>query len=512
MKAICKGSETDPKMKLVYLPLDERPCNYYFAERIAMGSPIELVSPPRAILGDKKIPADVTALESFLIKEAKDADAFVISIDMLLYGGIVPSRLHHTGEDELAARLAVIDRIKGINPKARIYAFALIMRCPRYSSADEEPDYYERCGLEIFRIGQVKHKRELGLIDPVEAERLTDEYRAVIGEDLADFEARRETNRNMLIRSIKMLGRSIDFLIIPQDDSAEYGYTSMDREAIKAVIAREGLSEVAMYPGADEVGMTLLARAACDYKGVSPRVECIFAHENSPNITPLYEDRPLGQTLPHQIASAGCTGLPEGAESDIRLYLNYPAFDPREVTDGPSDGYSVRNLPAFCDKIAASIREGRVTAIADGAYCNGGDSELLLLLQERVPLLSLSAYAGWNTSSNTLGTVICQAVFIFLFGDSAYQRRFLAERIYEDVAYCGFVRRHVTANILPGLGLNYFDAGGSEGVVADTVREEIRKFIAGNYPSLVEKYEIDVCRMPWRRMFEVDISLREIDG
>lgn len=512
MRATKNGQKADSKMKLVYLPLDERPCNYYFAPRIAKGSPIELVCPPREMLGDKKIPADVTALEAFLLDSAATADGFVISIDMLLYGGIVPSRLHHMGEGELAARLAVIDKIKRVNPAAKIYAFALIMRCPKYSSADEEPDYYEHCGVEIFRTGQIKHKRDLGLIDGETAERELEQYRAVIGDNLSDFETRRVTNRNMLIRSIKMLGKSIDFLVIPQDDSAEYGYTSVDREAIKQVIADEGLSDVAMYPGADEVGMTLLARAACEFKGVTPRIECIFAHENNPNIYPLYEDRPLGKTLPHQIASAGCLMLPEGGESDIRLYLNYPAFDPRDIAEGPSDGYPVRDMHAFCDKIAASIGEGRVTAIADGAYCNGGERELLTLLQERVPLLSVSAYAGWNTSSNTLGTVICQAVFVYLFGDSADERRFLAERIFEDVGYCGFVRRHVTNNILPSLGLNYFDAGGSDGQVAEIVRAELEKFITENYPALLEKYGIDVCRMPWRRMFEVDLSLREIDA
>ena len=220
-------------MKLVYLPLDERPCNYHFAERIARSSPIELVSPKRAILGDKKVPADVNALEGFLFENALSADSFVISLDMLLYGGIVPSRLHRLDEAELIERLSVIDRIKEKNPTAKIYAFALIMRCPKYSSSDEEPDYYEYCGEQIFRTGQVKHKQALGLIDDTEAQRLISEYADVIGDNLPDFEHRREVNRAMLIRAIKMLGHSIDYLIIPQDDSAEYGYTSMDREAIK---------------------------------------------------------------------------------------------------------------------------------------------------------------------------------------------------------------------------------------------------------------------------------------
>ena len=266
-----------------------------------------------------------------------------------------------------------------------------------------------------------------------------------------------------------------------------------------------------MYPGADEVGMTLLARAACELKGVSPRIECIFAHEDSPKVIPLYEDRPLDRTLPFQISSAGCVQLTEGEDSDIRLYLNYPAFEPKEVFEAPSDGYFARNLPAFCDKIAASVKDGGVTAVADGAYCNGGDRELLLMLQERIPLLSLSAYAGWNTSSNTLGTVICQAVFVFLFGDTPEQKRFLAERIYEDVGYCGYVRALVTNTMLAPLGYNYFDVGEEDGRVAAIVRAELNDFITNNFPALSENYDIAVCRMPWRRMFEVDLSLREID-
>ena len=495
-------------MKLVYIPLDERPCNYHFAKRIAQGSPIDVKTPPREMLGRKKTPANIEALESFLLDSAADTDAFVLSLDMLLYGGILPSRLHHMSEDELTERLGVLEKIKAVNPRAKIYAFALIMRCPKYSSSDEEPDYYEFCGEQIFRTGQVKHKRELGILSADEAEKLLAEYAAVIGDHLSDFEHRRNVNRTMLIKIIQMLGKSIDFLVIPQDDSAEFGYTSMDREAIKKAIA-EGLEEVAMYPGADEVGMTLLARAACEYMGVSPKIECIYAHENNPNVTPLYEDRPLGKTLPYQIGSAGGVQVAEGEASDIRLYLNYPAFEPREVFQDPSEGYHARNLPLFCSKIAASVKEGRVTALADGAYCNGGDRELLQMLSQKTPLLNLSAYAGWNTSSNTLGTVICQAIFVFLFGDNSHQKRFLAERLCEDVGYCGHVRGYVTNKLLPPLGYNYFNAGEEDGKVAHLVREELANFMQETFPEVWEKYEISVCRMPWRRMFEVDLSLTE---
>ena len=496
-------------MKIVYLPLDERPCNYHFAGRIAEGSGIEVVKPEKCILGDKKHPADFDGVKEFLLSHAPDADSYVLSLDMLLYGGIVPSRLHHLSEDVLCQRLGVVARIKEMNPKAKIYAFALIMRCPKYSSADEEPDYYGDCGREIFLSGQVKHKLALGEMEQAEAQALLDTYQSVIGAHLQDFETRRGVNRNLLLKAVEMLHKSIDFLIIPQDDSAAYGYTSMDREAIKEEIRRRGLQDVAMYPGADEVGMTLLARAVCEYRGISPKIYCEFAHENAENVTPLYEDRPLGATLPFQIMSAGCVACDDPEKADIILYLNYPAHSPVEVFEEKSAGYDERHLEAFTQSIIKSIQAGKVTALADGAFCNGGDKAFLKDLNEKLSLLSLSAYAGWNTSSNTLGTVICQAVFVFLFGDSAHQKRFLAERLYEDVGYCGYVRSYVTQNLLPALGYDYFNAGETSGEVAGLVRNELAAFMGANFPNIAKVYDIHICQMPWRRMFEVDLALIE---
>ena len=496
-------------MNVVYIPLDERPCNYHFASRIAEGTEVNLIRPDMDILGKKKTPADFAKLEKFMLDNAAKADAYVLSLDMLLYGGIIPSRLHHMTEGEVLERLSVVDKIKAINPKVKIYAFALIMRCPKYSSSDEEPDYYEYCGREIFLTGQIKHKLELGLIDKNEANELLAAYSKVIDGNLEDFEARRKTNRNMLVRVVEKLNKTIDFLIIPQDDSAEYGYTSMDRESIKSQLKKNGLEDVAMYPGADEVGMTLLARAACEYKGVTPRIYCEFAHKDSRKITPLYEDRPLEKTLPFQVESAGCVIEADRSTADIDLYLNYPSCEPVEVWQEKSRGYDERDLATFTKNIIDSIESGRVCALADGAYCNGGDREFLQMLAKEIDLLKLSAYAGWNTSSNTLGTVICQAVFVYLFGDSPLQKRFLAERIYEDVGYCGYVRAYVTNNILEGLGFNYFNAGAVDGEVAGIVRRELDAYIESNFLSIAQRYQIKTCQMPWKRMFEVDLALTE---
>ena len=496
-------------MKIVYIPLDERPCNYAFAPQIARGTPVQVAVPAMSILGEKKRPADIDAIMEFMETECADADACVLSLDMLLYGGIIPSRIHHLTEAELTDRLDRVRLLKQKNPALKIFAFALIMRCPSYSSADEEPDYYETCGREIFLTGQVKHKQTLGVISQEEAEELLQLYGPKTAPYLADFEQRRQLNRRILEKILTEYRDCFASLVIPQDDSSAYGYTTVDREYLKRVVAVSGLGDVAMYPGADEVGMSLLASAACALTGRQPGIQLVFAHEDAPKVVPLYEDRPVGQTIPVLLATSGCHITEENP--DIILYLNYPAKQPVEVWQEPSEGYGMRDLEGFCDRIAADVQAGKLAAVADGAYCNGGDAQLVQMLSQRMDVKELAAYAGWNTSSNTLGTTVCQAVFTWLFGKSEELKLFTAQRLYEDVGYCGIVRREVTAMIEP-MGFGYFNAGERDGQVAALVRRQLNVHMPRLLPAIAEEFEIDRCQMPWKRMFEVDLTLKRREG
>lgn len=492
--------------KILYLPLDERPCNYDFAPRIAEGARnIEIIRPEKEIMGNKKIPADFGKIRSFLCANASGAKALILSLDALLYGGIVPSRMHNLGTAELEKRLSAVDEIKKINPEIKIYAFALIMRCPSYSSADEEPDYYGECGREIFLTGQVKHKRELNLLSEDEADKLLSEYSKKTGGYLADFEARREKNLTLLIKILEKAGKTIDFLVIPQDDSSPYGYTTRDREKLKKVIKEKNLLSVAAYPGADEVGMTLLSRAACELENKKPKIKCVYATDSAKTLIPLYEDRELEKTLLCQIEAAGCEAADDG---DITLFLNYPAHTPVEAGEAPSAGYAERDIQGFINGIQKTVNAGGLAALADGAYCNGGDIRLVKLLSKKISLFSLASYAGWNTSSNTLGTAICQAVFIYLYGKNEAQNRFLAERFYEDIGYCAHTRGYTCKNVLPHTKYNYFDAGERDGEVALAVKKETQNFINENLPEIAGRYEIDKLYMPWARMFETALSVK----
>ena len=123
--------------KIVHIPLDERPCNYDFPYKMFNKENIKIVRPNKEDMGFKKEPGDIKKIHEFLLKESKDAYGLVISIDTLLFGGIVPSRSHFFTEEVLEERLKVLEEVKKNNPNIVIYAYDLIMRTPQYNDDEE---------------------------------------------------------------------------------------------------------------------------------------------------------------------------------------------------------------------------------------------------------------------------------------------------------------------------------------------------------------------------------------
>ena len=504
--------------KIVYLPLDERPCNNIFCQFLAQdNNEINLICPPSSMLGLKKKPADYQKVATFLTEQCADADYLIFAVDMLLYGGLIPSRLHHMDVEEVSSRIEIIKNIRRNNSKLKIYAFSTVMRCPIYSSSDEEPDYYASYGEQIFKYGVNEHKYLDGLIDKQEylsQKALLNVPQSVI----EDYTNRRSVNIDVLTEVLKLVGDVIDEFVILQDDSNPYGYTALDQRIVKKCLSDNGI-DIDIHPGSDEGGLTLLARVLTRIKSYSPKICPVYPKAECMDVVPLFEDRAVCRSIMAQIESAGCT-ISDENDADIYLFCNLPVgqmLDFCSLYIGKTDEagkvdykqYNDRDLPSFVSKLAKLHASGKAVAIADIAYANGGDQEFARMVSESVGLLNIAGYAGWNTSSNTLGTVICQAVFYNFFNNTPTHRRFTAERVYEDIAYCSYVRGSVTANELPQWGYNYFDVGEQRGKVADAVAQQLDKFVGDNFPEIRDGYKIVDCYMPWNRMFEVGIAVKE---
>ncbi|HBT59503.1 MAG TPA: hypothetical protein DEA45_01610, partial [Acholeplasmataceae bacterium] len=146
--------------------------------------------------------------------------------------------------------------------------------------------------------------------------------------------------------------------------------------------------------------------------------------------------------------------------------------------------------------------------IADVAYANGGDLNLLKLLRQKDLLMKISAYAGWNTSSNTLGTCIPQGMFDYLYPNRKENLDFLGLRYVEDFGYCSVVRSKVSQTL--SLPNHYFLLDGKKGNVVNQIKEELQTFINDQ---LNGRFTITINDIysPWNRMFEtgLDVTVNE---
>ncbi len=498
-------------LKIVLLPLDERPCNLRYPKQIFAGETIDLIIPSQEELGNKKTPVSLDWIDRYLIQETRDAKGLVVSMDMLLYGGLVPSRLHHHTEDDLLKRFDVLKVIKKNNPSLIIYAFDLIMRCPQYSSNDEEPDYYELCGLEIFKTGFIGHKIELGIAN--ESEKSVFQNLQINPVYLNDYTGRRNLNLKMNRKTLSLVDQKIiDFLVIPQDDAAQYGYTAKNQEVLKRDIDDYGIGhQVYMYPGADEVANTLLSRMYCTLHQIKPKFYIHYPSPSCATTIPLLEDRYLDVTARYQIRAAGGMTVSSIQEADIILFINASGTkmaSSANLSAQRDEGLrTLRNLNDFVELISDVIHlEKKVAAVADVATLNGSDHELMQLLQQKGLLLKLGAYAGWNTSSNTLGTAIPHSIQTWSKGQTKQHLDFLVSRYVEDYAYMTWVKSDINSKLKP-LGLNYFDVSDQVDIVEAMVKQGLFDFIHKYLPTIEEHIQINKVWMPWKRMFEVGVDV-----
>ena len=551
-------------MKILLLPLDERPCNAAFPGRLFPVDKVQILLPRK--LGHKKHPADFSVLSDFLFEKAKDADALLLSLDMLLYGGLIPSRLHHLKTETLFSRLHLIRELKEKYPALPIYAFATVMRCPAYSSDDEEPDYYERFGSAIHARGALMHRALAGLTtsskaegpvpspagllpaasgegeisapfsfvpagtssaEPASASSLDNEDsqcpESCLGGDfeacLEDYLARRALNKQLSLQALELVKEGIlESIVFPQDDSMRFGFPAMDQEEIRRRILTLGLTERAMmYPGSDEIALTLLCRLLLNHHGLLPKVYVKYLTDGARSLIPLYEGLPLSATTSYQLHAAGCVTADTCAEADIVLLETAASGSMEEAWSQPSRSpsyFAERNFPEMLSFIQRMRSAGKVVTVADNAYANGGDLDLIRILNADHLLMDLQGYAGWNTNANTMGCAIAMGVCAFLYGEqglfpdpaSETQRRnFLISRYLEDACYQADVRQCVTKKI-PPLGFDYFFTGEEEGEVRDLILAELQIRIKTELSYLADRIQIRRLTLPWKRMFEIDLE------
>ena len=430
-------------MKICFVPIDNRPVCYNLAKDIAaIDENIELFIPPREFLGDLTRSAGVNEIIEW-IENIPECDAMVISLDTIAYGGLIPSRRSTDSLEDIKSRLK---RLKPLLKNKKVYAFSSIMRISNNNYNEEEKEYWKDWGKKIFEYSYS------GVNDGI-PQAILDDYLAT-------------RKRNFEINKTYLNG-GLNTLIFSKDDCAPKGFNVDEARELERLGAKT-------KTGADEIPLTLLARAI--EKEIKVFVE--FTEPDYKDCISNYEDVSIEKSVQGQLELGGFTQVQTREEADVILIVNnFIEKQGEHVMGWTTQPFRKTFTPP-----------DKPYAIADVRYANGADNDFVEQLLPQIDLKNFYGYAGWNTSANTIGSLLAGVKVRWNAGkyNEAAFKRLQIIRFLDDWAYQANVR---------GMIENPCDI-----------------------QDLMKPYEIKLAEIfgqilpieylyPWNRKFEVEISL-----
>lgn len=493
---------------IALLPLDDRPVNIALPKDVARVAGWIVETPPAAILPNYREPGDTSALSAWLVEQAQNpaTEHLIVSLDMLCYGGLIASRTSRHSMSETLSRLDILRTIKEMRPDLPISVVSLVMRASNSYSAAEEPEYWEDYGKDLHQLGATIHT-----LDAANENIALTDLTHVPAHIVSDYATRRVRNHVLNLAALILVqDRTIDFLAITADDTATFSAGSAEQQWLGHWMRfLPSGSSVLMYPGADEVGAVLVARAMSDATQVSPTVRVSCPDPEGLSRTPLFENVPLEISVKRQIRAAGATQISHNGLADVVLVVHSPDPALHDMTLGYPDHDDLISIRATAQQIEAELEAGNLVALADVRYPNGADARLIQTLIENGTLRRLVAFGGWNTAGNTLGGVIATAVAAVVgqrtdsVSTPAIEQALLV-RVLDDYGYQSVIRSEDGPSLfpdsLPMPEVNLVSAAEQ----AITTRID---FILKETLSVSEWYLTRVT-LPWRRRFEVEVDIK----
>lgn len=428
-------------MKICFVPIDNRPVCYSLAKDIAaIDEDIELLTPPREFLGDLTKSARVNEILDWL-ENIPACDAMVLSLDTIAYGGLIPSRRSPDSLEEIKARL---NRLKPLLKNKKVYAFSSIMRISNNNYNEEEKEYWKDWGKKIFEYSYS------GVNDGIP--------QAILDDYLATRKRNFEINKTYL-------NWGLNTLIFSKDDCAPKGFNVDEARELERLGAKT-------KTGADEIPLTLLARAI--EKEIKVFVE--FTEPDYKDCISNYEDVSIEKSVQGQLELGGFTQVLTREEADIILVVNnFVERQGEHVMGWTTQPFRKTFTPP-----------NKPYAVADVRYANGADNDFVVQILQDFPAYG---YAGWNTSANTLGSLLAGVKVKWnakKYSDKAF-RKLQMIRLLDDWAYQANVRINGETPQLEDLMKLY--------------EERLTRYLEFKPVNPI------TYSYPWKRSFEIEVSL-----
>jgi len=490
---------------VVLVPLDDRPVTRQLPQMLGRIAGRDVIVPPRPLLGNYLTFGKPDDIVKWLNgPQAQPASAFVLSTDMLAYGGLVASRVPGTTYQDAYFRLRTIERLRVIHPRAFIGAFGTVMRLAPTGIPNTGPaaSFFAPYPLWSY-LQEYANLHDPPL--PSESAR-AETLRRQAGETLNAYIETRA--RNYAVDSyILQLAQNgaIDRVVLGQDDAGPVGLHVKEVHALQQIALTPRLQSIsAIEPGADELGMAMVAQALARGIGWTPRVGVRYSMPGGENTNDQLEFAPISVAIDGLIRL--CGGVHDDANPDITLFVRVPD------TTAPYDD-------ALVNDMTQAARPGRSIAFADLTFLTNSfkpQTEFAERILASGLASHLDAYSSWNTNANTIGTAVPEAIAAGVgrrtgaYNVTAHHD-FTFNRILDDYAFHDYVRPEINT-ILDRQGVSdhtYLSPEQSTPVEAYT-RAALWSRGSAILPQLYPQDHIAAMAidLPWNRTFEVEIDDR----
>ncbi len=217
---------------VAFVPLDDRPVTLQLPLLLGHIAGRAVLAPPVALLGHYLTPGDPDGILRWLSSDAtRPANALVVSLDMVAYGGLVASRVPGVPTYVAYTRLRQLAQLRADRPGLGIVAFGTIMRLAPTGVPATTP--YWANGDVVDRIAEYA-----SLPSPT---RTADEraraahLRALIGPKTLDaYLATRARNRDVDQFALQLAAEgTFDEIVLGQDDAGPAGLHVADVAAVE---------------------------------------------------------------------------------------------------------------------------------------------------------------------------------------------------------------------------------------------------------------------------------------
>ena len=416
----------------ILIPLDSRPATSTLPAQMAglLGGAVHLT--PASLLGDAKRGADPAALTSWLNDQPKDGP-LLVSLDALAYGGLVQSRSSRDSVDTVMTRLQAV-RDWGALSGQKVYAFIVLPR---------QPDALDRArNLEVAR---------------------------------------------------RMIGWAREGVFTELHVTWDDALPGSPSPAEGAELARTAPANVLVYPGADEVLGSLVARA------LAPDTSALAVEYSQPEKASAvirYEGIPLTRSVELHALAAGWRAVQTVPEAILTPFGGQGTL-PQEQAVLTLYVYNGGNPRGAALRVSQLLRQRGAVAVADVDQINSGNlrawSDLYTLKRPQ----DLASLAAWGTPGNNLGTVLAHAKLALSGAGASAQDALLAREYANDVVYSSQLRAKLRA-VLPDAKIPGSDA-----------RTVLEKLAQPYFPlQFRASYLLESATLPWNRSFEAELKLK----